>query len=54
MKECNMNVIVDVELKNKAKMAALALNTTLKEFIADAIREKINKTNNERKTYGNN
>ena len=45
MKECNMNVIIDTEIKNKAKMAALQLNLTLKEFIADAIREKVTRTN---------
>ena len=44
MKESNLNVVVPTELKNEAKKSALDLNITLREFIVEAIREKITKT----------
>ena len=38
---CNLNVIIEKEIKNKAKMAALELNLSLRDFISEAMKEKI-------------
>lgn len=46
MKESNMNVIISTELKIEAKKKALDLNITLREFIMEAIKEKLNKKEN--------
>lgn len=46
MKESLINIVIPTELKNKAKKKALDLNITLKEFIMEAIKEKLNKKEN--------
>ena len=45
--EVGLTMFIDAELKRQAKMAALTLNVTMKDFIVEAIREKINKTKKE-------
>lgn len=40
-----LNVVIDTELHKKLKMAAAELETTIGAFVAEAIKEKLEKTN---------
>ena len=40
-----LNVVIDTDLHKKLKMAAAELETTIGAFVAEAIKEKLEKTN---------